>query len=211
MATRKLATAKEAETAAADLDATRAEMWIAWVPLRELAMWPSNPKAHDHATLGESFERFGFIDPIILDEGTGKIVAGHGRRERLLQMHREGMPAPGRVRVRADGEWLVPVLRGITFTSEHEAEAYLLASNQTVIKGGYLEGPLAEMLDRHKDNLDGLGWNQDEVDSMVKHVAEMSAPPPTPTAPQDFKEFDEGQRPTHACPRCGFPVVCDAD
>jgi ParB-like chromosome segregation protein Spo0J len=186
-------------------------MWIDWVPLTTLATWPSNPKAHDHATLGESFDRFGFIDPIILDEGSGKIVAGHGRRERLLQMKDAGMPAPGRVRVREDGEWLVPVLRGITFSSEHEAEAYLLANNQTVIKGGYDEGPLAEMLQRHSENLSGLGWNQDEVGDLVASIAKMSEPPPVQEAPQDFKEFDEGQKRTHACPRCSFPVVCDTD
>jgi hypothetical protein len=186
------------------------EMWIEWVPLRELATWPSNPKAHDHATLGESFERFGFIDPIILDEGTGKIVAGHGRRERLLQMHREGLPAPGRVRV-SDGEWLVPVLRGIRFTSEHEAEAYLLANNQIVMKGGYVEGALAEMLQRHGENLAGLGWNPDEVGDLVARIASMSETPPPAEAPQDFKEYDEGQRRSHDCPRCGFPVVCDGE
>lgn len=185
-------------------------MWIDWVPLLELATWPSNPKAHDAQTLGESFERFGFIDPIIVDEGTKRIVAGHGRRERLIDMKRQGMPAPGRVHVRADGEWLVPVLRGVRFKSEHEAEAYLLANNQTVIKGGYLDAPLAEMLTRHED-LSGLGWSADEVGELRARVEKMSEPPPNAEAPEDFKEFDEGQRTTHACPRCGFPVVCDAE
>ena len=203
MATRAIKRPAVAEPEARD------EMWIEWVPLHELATWPSNPKAHDHATLGESFARFGFIDPIIVDESSGKIVAGHGRRERLLEMHHEGLQVPGRVRVREDGEWLVPVLRGVRFTSEREAEAYLLANNQTVIRGGYDEGPLAEMLQRHGENLSGLGWNQDEIGELNRHVAALNQPPADVEAPQDFKEFDEGQRRTHGCPRCGFPVICD--
>lgn len=196
--------------AAAQQAAVQDELRVEWVPLRELATWPANPKAHDHATLGESFERFGFIDPIIVDEGTGKIVAGHGRRDRLLVMFSSGEEPPGRVRVRDDGEWLVPVLRGVRFASEHEAEAYLLANNQIGIKGGYHDGLLAEMLQRHDENIAGLGWDQDEIDGLVARAARSSELPPPETAPQDFKEFDEGQKRTHDCPRCGFPVVCDS-
>ena len=36
--------------------------------------------------LGGSISRFGYVEPIILDDRTGRMVAGHGRRETLLKM-----------------------------------------------------------------------------------------------------------------------------
>jgi DNA modification methylase len=147
-------------------------MRIEMVPLSTLATWPGNPKAHDPETLGESFDRFGFIDPVIIDEGTGRLVAGHGRREKLLQLKDSGGAVPGRVRVRADGEWLVPVLRGVRFKSEKDAEAYLLTSNQSVMAPGWNEAALAEMLQRHQDNTVGLGWDADEIAEIVARAQE---------------------------------------
>jgi len=67
-------------------------------------------------------------------------------------------------------EWLVPVIRGIKFKNRKEAEAYLLADNQTTILGGWNDKALAEMLKAHTVNLEGLGWDEDAVKILLNSV-----------------------------------------
>lgn len=94
---------------------------IEYLPLSELRAWPRNPKAHNIQAIHDSFQRFGFVSAIIIDEKTGRIVAGHGRLEALLAMAKRGEQPPNRIQVRhADNEWLVPVIRGLSFESERE-------------------------------------------------------------------------------------------
>jgi hypothetical protein len=174
------------------------------VPLSKLMAWPGNPKEHDLDTLGESFERFGFVEPIIFDEGTKKIVAGHGRREKLLAWKNSGKPAPDRIVVQGK-DWLVPVLRGVTFANAHEAEAYLLASNQSVINGGYNAAALAEMLARHSEDASGIGWKADEIEEMVRKVSKLT---------KDFEEAGKSALDSLAGKRdvplaTGFAVVVE--
>jgi hypothetical protein len=184
-------------------------MHIEWVALDVLQTWPGNPKEHDEELLGSSFARFGFVDPIIFDELTKRIVAGHGRRKKLWAMYTSGQPVPDRVEVRAsDGMWLVPVLRGIAFKTEHEAEAYLLVNNQSTMRRGYNELALAEMLERHRNELEQIGWDQKEADDLFARVEKMTQGGEV-EVPEDFKEFDAGEKPGHNCPQCGFRVTCD--
>lgn len=161
-------------------------MRIELMPLTELAEWPGNPKEHDEATLDGSLDRFGYVEVIVLDEGTRRMVVGHGRRERLLERKRRGLEPPERVEVRADGEWLVPVQRGIAFDNEREAEAYLLTSNQSTIAGGYHEKRLAEMLSRHTDNLTGIGWDPHEADALLARTRAL-LDQPAPVEPEPSK------------------------
>jgi hypothetical protein len=181
---------------------------IEMVPLSKLREWPGNPKEHDLDTIGESFERFGYIEPIVLDEKSKRIVVGHGRREKLIAWKESGKMPPEDVEVRGK-EWFVPVLRGKSFKSEHEAEAYLLTSNQTVIRGGYNATALAEMLSRHVDDAHGTGWRAEEMSDLVALAQKATQGAfNDASAPEEFKDFDEGQKATHQCPKCGFPVVC---
>ena len=119
-------------------------MRVEYVPLRELQRWPRNPKNHDGEAIQASIGRFGFVQPIVLDESTGRIVAGHGRLESLTALRDSGAAAPARVEVAGD-DWRVPVLRGVAFASEHEAEAFLLADNATTVLGGWDDAALAEV------------------------------------------------------------------
>jgi hypothetical protein len=182
-------------------------MSVEFMPLSELATWPGNPKAHDEEVIDASLGRFGYVEPIMLDETTKRIVAGHGRRNSLIERKASGEAPPERVELREDGEWLVPIVRGVGFKSEIEAEAYLLTSNQSTIRSGYHDGLLAEMLGRHED-LTGLGWSQDDIDALLKRASDLADAPPI-EAPDDFREYDEGEKPGHDCPQCGFRVTCD--
>ena len=108
---------------------------IQYVSLTELRRWPRNPKEHDLGMLHSSIARFGFVNPIIVNEGTGCILAGHGRLDTLLQRQASGEPLPQGLRS-DNGQWLAPVVRGVSLPSE-EAEAYAVADNRTVELGGW--------------------------------------------------------------------------
>ena len=62
------------------------ELGIEYLPLSHLQVAPRNPKRHALDQLGASIGRFGYVEPIIVDERTGRLVAGHGRRDSLLRM-----------------------------------------------------------------------------------------------------------------------------
>lgn len=142
---------------------------IEWLSVSELPPAEQNPKTHDLKTLQDSLRRFGFTEPVILDERTGRLVAGHGRREALIGLKAKGQPAPERIRVDDSGDWLVPVIRGISFADEHEAAAYLLASNKLVEAGGWDRPALADVLEGIQANapLDGIGFDKFQVDTLL--------------------------------------------
>jgi len=135
---------------------------LEYYPLSQLRGWPRNPKLHDVDNLHVSFNRFGFVSPLIIDERTGRLVAGHGRLEVLDEMRERGESPPARILVR-NGEWLIPVVRGLSFKDEKEGEAYLLTDNQLTISLGFDEKLLAEILPEHATNTVGLGFSQDQL------------------------------------------------
>lgn len=145
---------------------------IEFVALAEIARWPRNPKRHDLDEIEASLRRFGFIDPIVFDEGTKRIVAGHGRAETLERMRERGQTPPRRVRVRDDGEWCAPVLRGVSFENEREAEAYLVASNRLVELGGWDDAGLAAILEDQRaiDALEGTGFDTSALDELLAEL-----------------------------------------
>jgi DNA modification methylase len=143
---------------------------LEWMSLGQLQAATRNPKQHS-SEIGTSIGRFGYVEPIVLDERTGRIVAGHGRREALLAMRLRREAPPCGVRAEGD-DWLVPVLRGWASRSDAEAEAYLLASNKLTEAGGWDEQALAELL---KDldaqgALDGVGFADDELEALIRQA-----------------------------------------
>jgi hypothetical protein len=95
-----------------------------------------NAKRHRIDELDASMRRHGYAAPIMVDEGTQRIVAGHGRVDTLVTRRAAGREAPDGVHIR-DGKWLVPVVRGIAFKDPTEAMSYLLADNQIQMLAGY--------------------------------------------------------------------------
>ena len=112
------------------------ETRIEYVAIDEIRRWSRNPKLHDQDELIESFDRFGFVAPLIYDETQQQLVAGHGRLNALTAMKERGDEPPERIKVEGD-KWLVPILRGISFANEDEAAAYAIADNRLVEAGGW--------------------------------------------------------------------------
>lgn len=172
-----------------------------YLPLDDVQGHPENPKDHDLALLDESFDRFGFTEPVLLDERTGRLIAGHGRLERLRLRRDEGGGAPPGVVVRRDGTWTVPVIRGWSSANDDEARAYLVASNRLVEAGGWHDDLLAPLLDDLRNNaevgLAGIGYDASQVADLL---ASLDVP--------DFQPEPEGQprldqREPITCPECG--------
>lgn len=152
---------------------------LVYMPLSSIQGATKNPKQHAAEAISTSIGRFGYIEPVVLDERTGRLVAGHGRIESLRAKKLTGEPPPEGVKDE-NGEWLVPVLRGWKSRSDTEAQAYLLASNQLTFAGGWDEGQLSAMLaelDASKA-LDGVGFSDEELQRLLGHPEDGPAPAP---------------------------------
>lgn len=150
------------------------DMRIEYTPILTVLAWPRNPKAHDAKTLDASIERFGFNDPPAIDEGTGHLVEGHGRIEALERRMKNGSAPPPRVRIAEDGSWLVPIVRGVRFKDELEAEAYVVAHNR-IGEGLWENAILAEVLAAARElSLDGMGYSSAEAEKIISRAADES-------------------------------------
>lgn len=142
---------------------------VEYARLGAILTWDRNPKAHDLEALGKSMERFGFVSPVVVNEATGQLVAGHGRVEDLRRKREAGEPAPDNIRDAGD-DWLVPVVRGVSFASasESEAAAFAVADNRLVEVGGWDNDLLAEVLGGFEPaDLAGIGFEPADVDRVL--------------------------------------------
>lgn len=132
-------------------------------------MWDRNPKQHDLPAIRASIERHGFVSPILVDERTLRVVAGHGRLVVLRAMKEEGADPPEGIITDGD-EWLVPVVMGKEFPSEQEADAYALADNRLVERGGWDITLLRNVLAEHINNPTGIGWGAEEIERLLERT-----------------------------------------
>jgi len=145
-----------------------ADRIIEYVKLGGIGEWDENPKDHDIGAIVLSIRRFGFQSPLLMNDATGVLMAGHGRLEALRQMRDGGEALPDGIH--KDGaDWLVPVVRGAELSQE-EAEAYSLADNRLVELGGWHEEELAGLLARIAEtgDLTGIGWDEDDIAELMR-------------------------------------------
>jgi hypothetical protein len=148
------------------------DIQVEYLPLSQIVGADINPKDHDIGQIYQSIKRFGFTQPIMMNENTGKLLAGHGRLQTLLQMKQGGEKIPNRIKEK-DGEWLVPVLKGISFEDDMEAQAYLIADNRLTELGGWNTGELVDTLQELVEggfSLDGVGYDFDDLETMVTQI-----------------------------------------
>lgn len=161
---------------------------IEFLPLSQLKGDTRNPKDHDLGAIHQSVARFGFVEPPAIDGRTGRLIAGHGRVEALRQRRAAGEPPPDGVMAGDDGEWLVPVLVGWESGDDMTAAAYLLASNQTTVLGGWHDQQLLDLLTeigRTDPNLfAATGFTEDDVASLDAVLAGVFDGPPPDVAPR---------------------------
>lgn len=170
---------------------------IEYIPLAEIEPADRNAKDHDIGALIQSIKRFGFVAPLIRNDATGKIVVGHGRAEAVGEMLLNGDPKPDGIVADESERWCLPVLTGISFRSDIEAEAYLIADNRLTELGGWDEAELVDVLqDLIRDGgLDGTGYDGEDLGAMLDRLGQaddidLEDPGPSESAPV-------------TCPECG--------
>jgi hypothetical protein len=150
----------------------RPPRWAEYLPLDQLEPFDQgNPKNHAEELIGGSVSHFGFNDAPILDERTGKMVAGHGRRDDLIRRRTLGEEPPEGIVVRDDGQWMVLVQRGWRSRSDDDARTYRITHNEATIAGGWDQALLLTDLDRiaaNPDLLDLTGFDADAVSDLRK-------------------------------------------
>jgi hypothetical protein len=117
--------------------------------------------------------RFGFLEPIVLDQRTGFIISGHGRTKTLAAMAERGESPPEGVQVNDDGEWVIPVVTGWASRSDSESAAALIALNRTTEIGGWQDEELLDLLDglaADEEGLLGVGFQDHEVAALRRHL-----------------------------------------
>lgn len=171
------------------------EIRVEYMRLDELHPDPRNPKAHSLPDIDASMDRFGYTEPVLLDERTGLLVAGHGRVESAQGRKARGEAPPRGVKIDPDGAWLLPVARGWSSVDDTDAGAYLVASNRLTEKGGWLDDPLGQLLTglRAEDRLGGTGYDGADVDALLAslatvHVDEHERAPAEPREPADVQQ-----------------------
>ncbi|MEU3455663.1 ParB/RepB/Spo0J family partition protein [Micromonospora sp. NPDC006766] len=162
-----------------------------WVELMDIDQLPGarlNPRRHNIPELRASIARFGYVDPMVLDERTGQLVAGHGRRDTLRGLRDSGEPPPPGVVIGERGEWQAYVLRGWASANDVEAAGYLLTSNrQTELASWDLDG-LVDLLGL-QDDFTGLGWTPEEIDRLL------DGPDPSGAGDSDTGQDDADDQP----------------
>lgn len=143
-----------------------------------------NPKGHALDELRESMTRWGFIEPIVMDERTGRLIAGHGRTETLAAAELAGLEPPEGIVVKGR-RWHVPVVRGWSSVDDDEAAAALVAVNHLTEAGGWNVPELTSMLDelRAGPGLAGTGYTGVDLDAMLASLAAPPVQTPEPPAP----------------------------
>ncbi len=150
------------------------------VPLARLFPSPTNPRRNDDAVVhvAASLRRFGFQQPLVAKR-SGEVIAGNTR---LKAAQKLGLPE-------------VPV---VWFDGpDLEATAYAIADNRTHEFSEWDDAPLAKLLEelRREDALDGVGFDSNDIDRLLKEVSAGAAaaelddagpeePPATPVSRQ---------------------------
>ncbi len=139
--------------------------YVDYLPIDTIRGAHRNPKGHATEAITRSIDHFGLAELPLLDERTGRLVAGHGRHHQLLAMHTAGNQPPDGIRVDDTGTWLMPVIRGWASRSDNDAEAYLIASNHITTLGGWEDHGLAEILEELQDAdlLELTGFEDDDL------------------------------------------------
>jgi hypothetical protein len=139
------------------------ERRIEYLPIDEIQPDPRNPRAHESIEdVKASILRFGFVDPIIHDDRTGQMIAGHGRVEALTDLHARWLKAPKKDRevpggITADGDrWHAPVIVGWSSADDDEAAGLLIALNRLTETSKWIPDKQLALLNEIAKSVEGL-------------------------------------------------------
>jgi DNA modification methylase len=129
------------------------------VPISSLTLDPTNARLHPETNLDAitaSLQRFGQAEPLVVQAGTKRVIAGNGR---LVAMKKLGWTECDVVELEID---------------DLQATALGIALNRTAELAEWDEPVLARLLEELKkeDALDGVGYSEQEVMDLLANLAD---------------------------------------
>lgn len=198
-------------------DSAAPRLKIEYRPLSSLVPMAGNSKSHSTETTIASILKYGFRDPIGLDDtlnnGRGGIVEGHDRRAALIELKAKNCNAPDGILIDSDGDWLVPCIVGINAKTEAEAIGYSIDHNLTTVRGAGLDltdeiklfdkdllESQIETLIEEGESLAGFVDLDSVLDAINSEGLEDE------DVPEDNKDIyeEELEKSNIKCPSCGF-------
>lgn len=144
--------------------------------LGDLVRLTRNPKLHELDEIEGAVRRFGFLERVIVNDVTGRLIAGHGRLDTLTRMREEGKELPANIEDAGD-DWLVPTDH--VSIPEDQEEAAALALNK-IGEGTYDEALLLEVLKdiaEGEHGLESVGFQDWELVALgVKETDQVDNP-----------------------------------
>jgi hypothetical protein len=142
------------------------------VSIEKLKPHPKNPRQGDVGAIHVSIEANGFYGSVIAQKSTGHILAGNHRFLAAKHANAEEVPVT----------WVD--------VSDEEAVRILLADNRTNDLATYNEDALAELIEglmRDTGSIEGTGYDGDDLDELLKGVADVLSTemPELPTEDRD--------------------------
>src|SRR5260370_12530001 len=141
---------------------------VTFLPISDLATNPRNARTHSPRQIQEiarSIERFGFNNPVLIDE-RNQIIAGHGRLEAAKLLGRER----------------VPTLR-IGHLSDQDKLAFIIADNRLAENAGWdpeiLSIDLQGLIELNFD-VESIGFSIPEVEMILDAASPYDIPDVTP-------------------------------
>lgn len=155
---------------------TATQRTLAHLPLSTLRHrgHPANERDHDLGAIRQSLQDHGFTAPVVLDERTGLLHAGHGRIQALVQMWAASVQPPDGVWEDETGDWQVPVVLGWASTNETQATAARVLDNRTTDLGTWDTERLLSSL-ATLDDPTAAAFDHDDMDDLVHDMAGLRA------------------------------------
>lgn len=125
--------------------------------LTELVEWPHNPRDHARAAIRESIGHNGFVGAILVQASSSRIIAGHGRRQDLLD----------------NGTTAAPVIW--IDCDDDTAARLVLALNGTEDQAGYRTDDLSTFLESMAATPAGLAGTTYSDDALQEMRASLEA------------------------------------
>lgn len=156
-------------------------MKIEWLPIKAVTPADYNPrkdlqpKHKEYKRLKKSIQEFGFVDPLIWNQTTGRLIGGHQRLKVLKDLGYERIPV------------------SVVELSEEKEKALNLALNQ--IDGGWDQDMLTELLSDLDEELRVLaGFDRFEAQKFLGKE---------PKPIEEFVELEDEIEEDMVCPKCG--------
>ncbi|MDR6330644.1 hypothetical protein [Deinococcus soli (ex Cha et al. 2016)] len=161
--------------------------------------WDRNPRRHDLEAIAASLGKYGYGSPILIDDTSGRIAAGHGVLAAMLIDQAEGRKAPRRVTVVGD-QWQVVTIH--IQLNPGEVDGYALSDTRTKELGGWDDALLLDVLEELSvldPTLYGTGFTPSDLELLQEKIggelppsfhavpdpdpARLAAPAAPPSAP----------------------------